>query len=81
MRALITFIILCSTYLVSPLYGSAELQDWATQTEDLWNTGEGDELSNTISTSMVAWGLALAVGIGVLAAVMHQSTAPSTTTQ
>jgi len=45
--------------------------------DNIWRVGAGaqDGAYTSIASSMLGWGLGLAVGIGVLASVLHQSTA------
>jgi hypothetical protein len=73
-----TFLILALVNL-SYAYGEDTVQDSAENTEKLWRTGSGahDGSYTAISTSMIAWGIGLAVGIAVLVAVLHQSKASS----
>lgn len=54
-----------------------ELLSYKTNTEDLYRTGAGSEdgAFAASSTSMLGWGVGLAVGIGLLASVLHQSNA------
>ena len=56
-----------------------DLQDYAKNTDELWRTGAGatDGSYTAISTSMIGWGVGLALGIAILAAVLHQSKASS----
>ena len=53
------------------------LDNYVTDTESLWRTGEGaeDGTFNSISTSVFGWGLGLSAGIALLTAALHQSTA------
>ncbi|MBS0620777.1 MAG: hypothetical protein JSS61_04890 [Verrucomicrobia bacterium] len=53
------------------------LENYKKDTESIWRTGSGaeDGTFTAISLSMLGWGLGLAVGIGILASVLHQSTA------
>lgn len=52
-----------------------DLQDWSKDTENLWHTGSGahDGSYTAISAAMIGWGVGLALGIAILAAVLHQS--------
>jgi hypothetical protein len=52
------------------------------QTEDLYRTSSGsqDATFNAVGKSMIAWGLGLSAVIAILAAAIHQSAAPETTT-
>ncbi len=56
---------------------SDQLDNYTKNTDALWRTGSGaeDGTFTAISTSMFGWGIALSVGIAVLASVLHQSTA------
>ena len=56
-----------------------DLQDTAKNTEELWRTGAGatDGSYTAVSTSMIGWGVGLALGIAILCAVLHQSTSSS----
>lgn len=61
--------------LSSSVQGNDSLQDTAKDTDNLWRSGAGahDGSYTAVSTSMIAWGVGLGVGIAVLAAVLHQS--------
>jgi hypothetical protein len=61
---------------------SNQLQNYKKDTDALWRTGSGaeDGTYTAISTSMFGWGIALAVGIAILASVIHQSAAGHSTT-
>lgn len=54
-------------------------EGWKEDTEALWHTGSGahDGASTAISATMIGWGVGLAIGIGILAAVLHQSSGGS----
>lgn len=54
-------------------------QGWKEDTENLWKTGAGahDGASTAISATMIGWGVGLALGIAILAAVLHQSKSES----
>ncbi|MBI2812196.1 MAG: hypothetical protein HYX67_15390 [Candidatus Melainabacteria bacterium] len=54
-----------------------ELDNYKKDTESIWRTGTGSEdgTYTAIATSMIGWGVGLAVGIAILASVLHQSTA------
>jgi hypothetical protein len=56
---------------------SDQLENYKKDTESLWRTGSGaeDGTFTAIATSMLGWGIGLAAGIGILASVLHQSTA------
>jgi hypothetical protein len=57
--------------------GSDDINQYRRDTDALWRRGVGaeDGAYTAISLSMLGWGLGLAAGIGVLASVLHQSTA------
>ncbi len=54
-----------------------DLNQYKEDTEAIYRTGSGSEEGaySAISTSMLGWGVGLAVGIAILAGVLHQSTA------
>lgn len=56
---------------------SDQLENYKKDTDSIWRTGSGaeDGTFTAISTSMLGWGIGLAAGIGILASVLHQSTA------
>ncbi len=56
---------------------SDQLQNYKKDTDAIWRTGSGaeDGTFTAIATSMFGWGIGLAVGIGILASVLHQSAA------
>lgn len=56
-----------------------DLEEYYEVTEAIWNphTGEDDRLNEAISRSMMIWGVGLAIGIGLLAGYVHQSSATS----
>lgn len=58
------------------------LEDYMTETQEIYRTSAGsdDALFTNISTSMLGWGIGLAVAIGVLAAVIPQSHGKTSTT-
>lgn len=62
--------------MTSPAF-SDELDNYTKNTDALWRTGSGaeDGTFTAISTSMFGWGIALSVGIAILASVLHQSSA------
>lgn len=68
-------ILLSITTLTSPLCANKCLDVYQEQINEVWETGAAVEDSNftAISTSMIGWGIGLAVGIVVLACVIHQS--------
>ena len=64
---------------------SNDLSAYLTNNEELYRTGAGSEdgIFAASATSMLGWGVGLALGIGILASVLHQSDAShahSTTT-
>lgn len=77
--------LICSLVIIALLSASSttlasdSLDDWSKDTENLWKTGAGahDGSSTAISASMIGWGVGLALGIAILAAVLHQSKAGS----
>lgn len=76
MKKLISgILILALVSFSSSVQGEENLQNYSENTENLWQTGKGasDGSYTAISTSMIAWGVGLAVGIAVLCAVLHQS--------
>ncbi len=74
MKRLMLLITLLS--FVSPLLADG-LDDYREDSESIYRTGSGEEDRSftAISTSMLGWGIGLALGIGILASVLHQSTA------
>jgi len=74
MKRLILLLTLFS--LSAPLLADG-LDDYKEETESLYRTGAGSEdgTFTAISTSMLGWGVGLALGIGILASVLHQSNA------
>lgn len=68
--------LLSVTLISSPLYADKCLDVYQQQINETWETGAAVEDSNftAISTSMIGWGICLAIGIVVLACVIHQST-------
>jgi hypothetical protein len=74
-KKMIAFLLIALLSFSSSVHGRDDLQDTAKNTDKLWRTGSGahDGSYTAISTSMIAWGVGLAVGIAVLAAVLHQS--------
>ncbi|HEV3269848.1 MAG TPA: hypothetical protein VGZ69_04280 [Candidatus Rhabdochlamydia sp.] len=67
--------LLSVTLISSPLYADKCLNVYQQQIDETWETGAAVEDSNftAISTSMIGWGICLAIGIVVLACVIHQS--------
>ena len=79
MKRLILLLTLFS--LTAPLLSDG-LDDFEEETDSIYRTGAGSEDStfSAISTSMLGWGIGLAIGIGILASVLHQSTASTSHT-
>ena len=75
----ITTAILAAALIVtsSPFYArqNEDIQTLGDQTDALYRTGAGaqDGAYTSLGTSMIGWGLGLAVGIAILAGVLHQS--------
>ncbi len=68
-------VLLSVTTLINPLCANKCLDVYQEQTNETWETGSAVEDSNftAISTSMIGWGIGLAIGIVILACVIHQS--------
>jgi hypothetical protein len=62
-------------------YGSDDINEYRRDTDAIWRRGVGaeDGAFTATSLSMLGWGVGLAAGIGILASVLHQSTASSHT--
>jgi hypothetical protein len=62
-------------------FGGDDLDEYKRDTDALWRRGVGaeDGAFTAISLSMLGWGVGLAAGIGILASVLHQSTASAHT--
>ncbi len=75
MRKMLIAIMTITVAFATPLTADdGDLSQYAEQTEQLWqNNGKNDELNDSISTTMLAWGVGLAVGIGLVAGLVHQS--------
>jgi hypothetical protein len=75
-KKMTTFMLIAFLCFSSSVQGRDDLQDTAKNTDKLWRTGSGahDGSYTAISTSLIAWGVGLAVGIAVLAAVLRPST-------
>ncbi len=58
-------------------FGSDDINQYRRDTDSIWRNGVGaeDGAYQAISLSMLGWGVGLAAGIGILASVLHQSTA------
>ena len=73
-------IFLCTVFLTvlsSEGFCSDDINQYKRDTDALWRRGVGaeDGAYTAISLSMLGWGVGLAAGIGILASVLHQSTA------
>lgn len=79
MKRIIALVTLLS--LTAPLLADG-LEDHRENTEELYRTSAGsdDTLFSSMSTSMVGWGIGLAIGIAVLASVLNQSGPSHSTT-
>lgn len=66
---------LCALFVQG--FGSDDINQYRKDTDSLWRSGIGaeDGAFQAISLSMLGWGVGLAAGIGILASVLHQSTA------
>ncbi len=75
-----SMVALC-TSLCTQGFGSDDIDEYRRDTDALWRRGVGaeDGAFTATSLSMLGWGVGLAAGIGVLASVLHQSTASSHT--
>lgn len=75
MKKTITYLLIALTCLTSTAQAADDLQDTAINTDKLWRTGSAahDGSYTAISTSMIAWGIGLAIGIAVLCAVLRPS--------
>jgi hypothetical protein len=74
-------ITLCFSLVLSTAAMKAEedINILAEQTDELYRPGVGaqDGAYTSLGLSMLGWGLGLAAGIGLLAALLHQSTGSS----
>ena len=79
MKKLIRSILIATCLSLSSVHAADDLQDYATNTDNLYRVGAGahDGSYTAISSSMIGWGIALGLSIAILAAVLHQSTANS----
>lgn len=75
MKKAICALLSVTTLISSPLYADKCLDVYQQEINEVWETGAAVEDSNftAISTSMIGWGIGLAIGIVVLACVIHQS--------
>jgi hypothetical protein len=75
-KKMVSFLLIALLSFSSTVQGRDDLQDVANNTDKLWRTGSGahDGSYTAISTSMIAWGIGLAIGIGILCAVLRPST-------
>jgi len=72
----ISFLLIALLCVTSTVQAEDDLQDYAESTDEIWRTGSGahDGSYTAISTSMIGWGVGLALGIGILCAVLRPST-------
>ncbi|HEX4840432.1 MAG TPA: hypothetical protein VFU89_08335 [Rhabdochlamydiaceae bacterium] len=72
----ISFLLITLMCFTSTVEAADDLQDHAESTDEIWRTGSGahDGSYTAISTSMIGWGIGLAIGIGILCAVLRPST-------
>ncbi len=70
-------VIVVLALMTSQGFAKDELEEYKTSTDSLYRRGAGSEdgAYTAISLSMLGWGLGLAAGIGIVASVLHQSTA------
>lgn len=75
-KKMISLLLIALLSFSSTVQGRDDLQDVAINTDKLWRTGSAahDGSYTAISTSMIGWGIGLAIGIGVLCAVLRPST-------
>ncbi len=70
---------ICSLCIVSltSLHANDDIDQLGKQTDDLYRVGAASEDGSytALSSSMLGWGIAIGIGIGILAAVLHSSTA------
>ncbi len=73
--SLVLLLVFCSSQTFADQ--NNDLNQWKEETESLWRNGSGsqDGAFSAIATSMFGWGLGLAAVIGIVASVLHQSTA------
>lgn len=76
MKKPLTFLLIALMCFTSTVQAADDLQDYSENTDNLWRTGSGahDGSYTAISTSMIGWGIGLALGIGILCAVLRPST-------
>lgn len=75
-------IALLALFLLVAKANGDDINQYRKDTDSLWRPrGKSSEEGaySAISLSMLGWGFGLAAGIGVLASVLHQSTAAHTT--
>ncbi len=68
-------LLLCS----SQSYCDEDINIYAEQTDELYRLGPGEQDGGytSLGLSMIGWGIGLAAGIGILAALLPQSTSKS----
>ncbi|MBP7073964.1 MAG: hypothetical protein KBA81_01080 [Rhabdochlamydiaceae bacterium] len=74
-KFIVMFLMLAFLSTSSTIANDTIEEGWKEDTEALWHTGSGahDGASTAISATMIGWGVGLALGIAILAAVLHQS--------
>jgi len=77
MKRIIPVLLSASLIFLSCSLSANDLETYQKDTDAVWRAGSGaqDGAFTSIATSMMGWGIGLAVGIGILASVLHQSTA------
>ena len=76
MKKTTAYLLIALMCFTSTVQAADDLQDYAENTDKLWRTGSGahDGSYTAISTSLIGWGIGLAIGIGILCAVLRPST-------
>jgi len=76
-KFIVSLIAIILSWTSPALFATAResIQDTATYTDAMYRQGTGavDGAWTAVSVSMIGWGVGLAAGIGILAAVLHQS--------
>jgi hypothetical protein len=78
MKKCISFV-LCAALISSPLFAREEIDDLAVNTDNLYRVSGEDGAFTPLGVSIMGWGIGLGIGIGLLCALVHHSTAPSST--
>ncbi len=78
MKKLIPFLVVM--FCGAQGFANDDINQTKRDTESIWQRGAGSEdgAYTASSLSMLGWGVGLAAGIGILASVLHQSTAGHT---